>query len=144
MNLRYWFNNVFKVKTHKLTSGGKIRLGQWCDLDRRIFYCVFNSFEEFVENELGLDRLDQIISEEGKLWSEVYPNIKYDCEIHPYGVDEYKEIKALYQWWKERKNINDNDLETDPYDSDTEMLVRLMKARRALWTQDILKLNPRD
>ena len=137
LSLSYWFNNVFKVKTHKLTSGGKVRLGQWCDLDYRIFYCVFNSFEEFVENELGLDKLDQIISEEGKLWSEVCPNtpIEYDCLVWPYGVEEYKEIKVLYYWWKERKNLSYyEEAETDTYDSDTEMLVRLMKARRALWT----------
>ena len=137
MNLiPYWFKNVFKVKTHKLTSGGKVKLGQWCDLDYRILYCVFNGLEEFVENELGLDRLDQIISEEGKMWSELYPNIQYDCEIHPNGVEEYTEIKVLYLWWKERKSLDENtsDLEQDPYDTDTEMLVRLMKVRQALWT----------
>lgn len=131
-NLSYWLKNVFKIKTHKLSAGKHIRLGQWADFDYRLLYCNFNSFEEYIEKEFGLDKLEEAISQDGKMWSDLYPNFEgYDCLIRPQGVEEYKEAKELYLWWKKRKVYDGDD---DPYEEDTEMLVRLMKARRALWS----------
>ncbi len=49
-------------------------------------------------------------------------------EAHKDFVDE---VRFLYQWWKIR---SDRDWKLNSDDEDDEMLLRLMKIRKSLWT----------
>lgn len=80
---------------------------QWIDRDIIMLHACFQILQDCVEKE----------------------NVDTHCDY-----DEHKnivdEIRLLYNWWLKRKNDNlfDND------DEDNEMINRLMKIRRFLWT----------
>jgi hypothetical protein len=80
---------------------------QWIDRDVIILHACFQLLQDCVEKE----------------------NVDTHCnyEEHKDFVDE---VRFLYEWWLKRKN----DESFDDDDEDDEMLKRLMKIRRVLWT----------
>ena len=92
----------------------------WCDKDSVMLHACFQLLTDCIEKEqLFTGHVD---------WS-------YD-ELH---ISAKKEILELYAWWQERVKKEKSD-EIDPiwtenqHELDTEMLIRLMKVRKFLWT----------
>jgi hypothetical protein len=88
--------------------------GDWCDKDIVMLHACFQLLTDCIEDE-------QLLTGNTD-WS-------HDKE----HLDAKKEIEELYRWWNKRKNI-DNDLDEEQYGKDNEMLIRLIKVRRFLWT----------
>lgn len=83
----------------------------WSDVDSLMLNACFNLLKRFVEGEVGYPKDDKSF-------------IEWDPEV-------LKEIYTLYEWWQTR-SINGFDLLS--YDTDNEMMLRLMKIRDRLWT----------
>ena len=90
----------------KIDSLPKAKDG-WIDRDIIMLHACFQILQDCVEKE----------------------NVDTHCnyEAHKDFVDE---VRFLYNWWLNRKNIED----FDDSDEDNEMLSRLMKIRLSLWT----------
>jgi hypothetical protein len=93
--------------------------GDWCDKDQGMLHACFQLLADFVEQEISQDIVD---------WehNESKTNVK-------------KEIDFLYNWWKERLKDEAEDKlapswSDDQHNIDDEMLVRLIRIRRHLWT----------
>jgi hypothetical protein len=88
--------------------------GDWCDNDIAMLHVCFKLLTDCVETENLLNgHIDWTSTEEMQ-------KIKI-------------EIETLYIWWLERKN-KENDLDSEQYNEDNEMLIRLIKIRQHLWT----------
>ncbi len=89
----------------------------WSDKDNVLLHACFQLLTDCVEKE---NLLNGHIN-----WSE--------------NLDAKKELSFLYDWWKDRIQEEENE-KFDPiwtkgqYEADTEMLVRLVKMRKFLWT----------
>jgi hypothetical protein len=77
----------------------------WVDKDEEMLHACFQLLVDYIEEEKG--------------------DTHCCYETHKDFVDE---LRFLYDWWKVRSIA-----ETDS-DEDDEMLIRLMKIRKALWT----------
>lgn len=53
-DIKSYIDNRFFTKTHALTSSKQdIKRGEWCDLDNRILFCLFNELQNHVECEIA-------------------------------------------------------------------------------------------
>jgi hypothetical protein len=91
----------------------------WCDKDQVMLHACFQLLTDFVDQEISQDIVDWEHDEKQR--------------------QVRKEIDFLYNWWKQRiKDEAEQNL--DPiwserlHDIDDEMLTRLIKIRRHLWT----------
>lgn len=118
----YWFrcNHYFGWnKYHLIDCRNNDWKWGWRDQDERMLCGSFKCLEIFIEEEKGLEHFD---------WSE-RKEIK-------------QEIEFLYDWWKfkfdlERDSVYENyshEKVEAQEERETEMLVRLIKIRRHLWT----------
>jgi hypothetical protein len=161
--------NRFVAKTHYLSTG--LKKGQWCDLDTRLLYGMFEEFINFVDTELAMMRAtwdDEYATDLGpkgliwlvRRWKSADLGLSYltnacieleDGEFTSRALVA-QEMLTLYKWWKvtrplrvdpfEDVDLCDNldtshkiqDLEDHYYEEDTEMLIRLIKIRKSLWT----------
>lgn len=148
--IKTYLKNRYVTKTHLLSTN--LTPGTWYDLDTRLLYGCFTSLVDFVEEEKVHMWRFMSKNERPKFSSKEEAGIAYiDWEISlgdesPSQAQSAKEIKELYLWWKhERPNridpwsdeYNGDDpltLETEQYQEDTAMLVRLINVRRDLWT----------
>ncbi|MDD5571108.1 MAG: hypothetical protein PHD97_08115 [Bacteroidales bacterium] len=102
--------NILKIQT--LDKG-------WSDKDNIMLNACFQLLTDCIENEKLLKMTD---------WNQD-KNFK----------QAKKEIDKLYKWWKKRIKYENNG-KVDPvwtvnqHDKDTEMLIRLVKIRKYLWT----------
>ena len=87
---------------------------KWCDRDMLILHACFQLLTDCVEKEKLL-------------------NGHVDWNRTPEDQEIKAEIETLYNWWKERKK-EDDDCESRQYEEDNEMLIRLIKIRKHLWT----------
>ena len=103
-------SNILKIES--LDEG-------WSDKDNVMLHACFQLLTDCIEKE----QLHQLTD-----WNQ-------NSEFHT----AKKEIDALYTWWKNRIELEDDD-ELDPiwtenqHEIDTEMLIRLVKIRKYLWT----------
>jgi len=93
--------------------------GDWCDKDLVMLHACFQLLTDFVEQEKAKDIVDWTHNEETK--------------------SAGNEIDELYRWWKQRVLMETDD-SIDPiwtegvYENDNDMLTRLIKIRKFLWT----------
>ena len=80
---------------------------EWLDKDVIMLHCCFQLLQDFIEKENG----------------DNHCNYEANKEL----VDEYR---FLYNWWLKRKDNIFNEKENE----DDEMLLRLIKIRKTLWT----------
>lgn len=131
-SIRIYFKNS-KGNTHVLDGG--LSRGEWYDLTYRIPHCLFSELEKFIEREKGL---------ETHVWEKTL-TFNEDWGVKPddekYGKLTHQALAAIeqdeiYQWWKGSKNIDRNSFEwEDQYEQqEQEMLIRLVKIYRSLWT----------
>ena len=94
--------------------------GEWCDKDIVMLHACFQLLTDCIEKENLL-------------------NGHIDWEQKEEDIQAKKELTSLYEWWKNRseKELEDN---LDPiwtknqYEEDNEMLIKLIKVRKYLWT----------
>ena len=91
----------------------------WCDKDILLIHACFQIFEDCVKEE--------------KLFSD-----HRDWNANKKLIIDKKELKELYDWWKQRKRKEKKkrfDETAEPqYTEDSQMLMKLIKLRRYLWT----------
>jgi len=91
----------------KITSLPNIN--KWIDRDELMLHSCFQILQDFIEKEKGV--------------------VHCNYEAHKDFVDE---LRFLNNWWQTRKLGSNHDDEDDKVDD--EMLIRLMKIRKSLWT----------
>lgn len=155
-SIECWYKNKYIMKTHLLSSP-QLNSGSWYDLDYRILHCVFDSLVDFVEVEcawactsynkhnaahfkvprLWFKRRKWRSAEAGLLFLREQAR---DTDARLLPADEQalaeptdwanaaNEIINLYNWW-----VNCRDEKTSR-DEENEMLIRLVKVRKYLWT----------
>lgn len=119
-----------KGSTHVLSGG--LEKGQWYDLTYRIPVCLFTELEKFIEQEKGLEVHQW---EMGLRYSEEYG---IDSNSPKYGKLTDQAIAAIeqneiYVWWKDNKDNTDG-CDEQYEKEEQEMLIRLVKIYRSLWT----------
>lgn len=131
-SIRIYIKNS-KGNTHVLDGG--LEKGQWYDLTGRIPHCLFSELEKFIEKEKGLETHEW---EKTLTFNEDW-GVKPDDEKH--GKLTHQALAAIeqdeiYQWWKSVKDREYTSLEDDnDYEQkEQEMLIRLVKIYRSLWT----------
>jgi hypothetical protein len=80
----------------------------WVDRDAIMLHSCFQILKDCIEKE--------------------HVDTHCNYEIHKDFVDE---VRFLYHWWAKRSEVIWSD---DRHEEDDEMLLRLMKIRRMLWT----------
>lgn len=122
-----------KGNTHVLDGG--LNRGGWYDLTYRIPHCLFSELEKFIEVEKGLDvhewEKTLVFNED---WGVKPDNEKYGKLTHQaLAAIEQDEI---YTWWKANKNREYTTWEDEEaYEKkEEEMLIRLVRIYRSLWT----------
>lgn len=83
----------------------------WCDKDMVLLHACFQLLTDFIEKE----KADELT----------------DWTMDDKTARAKLEIDELYTWWKDRKKREWSDEE---YERDNEMLIRLIKIRKHLWT----------
>ena len=131
-SIRIYFKNS-KGNTHVLDGG--LEKGKWYDLTYRIPHCLFNELEKFIEKEKGLETHGwemKLTYDEG--WGVKPDNLKYGT-LTPQALAAIEQ-DAIYSWWKENKGKKDVDFENeeDYLKQEEEMLIRLIKIHRSLWS----------
>lgn len=115
LDIPYWIRthtynryHIINIKTKDIYEWG------WIDQDHKIFLACFKCLEYFVEQEKGL-------------------NCHIDWDWDETHREVHREIQFLYDWWKKYPVLQKlNNIEW--YDIEDEMLFRLLKVRRYLWT----------
>lgn len=122
-----------KGKTHILDGG--LEKGQWYDLVYRIPVCLFTELEKFIEQEKGLETHEWektlVFNEE---WAVKPENESYG-KLVPQAVAAIEQ-DVIYKWWKANKDREYTTPEAEwKYEAEEqEMLIRLVKIYRSLWT----------
>lgn len=131
-SIRIYFKNS-KGNTHVLDGG--LEKGQWYDLVYRIPHCLFSELEKFIEKEKGLEvhewEKTLVFNED---WG-VKPDDEKYGKLTPQALSAIEQDE-IYKWWKENKDKKDIDFENEEnyLEQEEEMLIRLIKIRRSLWT----------
>lgn len=131
-SIKIHFKNS-KGNTHVLDGG--LEKGQWYDLTYRIPHCLFSELEKFIEQEKGLETHEW----EKTLTFDEDWGVKPDDER--YGKLTHQALAAIeqqeiYDWWKNNKDREYTSWEDEEaYEKkEEEMLIRLVKIYRSLWT----------
>jgi len=97
--------------------------GGWCDVDHLMLYALFALLCRFVDREDGLEMLEcQYMSEHAA------------SENREERKKTYDEVKALHEWWLERRKTRGGLWPNPQYEKDSEMMKRLIDIRACLWT----------
>lgn len=140
-------------QTHALT--GTLPMGQWCDLAYRMEHCIFGQFVKFIEVEKGLERLMWELTltaecaSQAESAAEQLAIYNWCTDVLPNRVDSYvaSGLSAFNVGRELFAPMNEEDkaqwlalhevqtaIDTKYSDEDEEMLIRLIKIRRTLWT----------
>ncbi len=142
---RYIINRFFN-KYH-ITELKQFR-GCWIDFDTKILFACFQELCNVVEKEQILE-----VTDWGQGAKEAYAKARREISDKSQLADALKdqrayyrkmrkvakEIRFLYGWWKKREmewfsDDVDFNKEQEAQETDTQMLIRLVKIRSYLWT----------
>jgi hypothetical protein len=126
----------------------------WCDVDHKMLYALFNLLKEYLEEEptdlTTHYSLEEINADPG--YKSQYDNLQEARAIyHWWTVDRKKELTVYDEKLKEWSELHHNDttrrngksaevfkelhqVETDNDAKEEEMIARLLKIRKSLWT----------
>lgn len=133
------FDLIYSVKIHIKNSKGNTHVlsgglerGQWYDLAYRIPVCLFTELEKFIEQEKGLEM------HQWEMDLRYYEEYGIDSNNPKYGKLTDQAIAAIeqneiYLWCKANKDKTDG-CEEQYEKEEQEMLIRLVKIYRSLWT----------
>lgn len=131
-SIRIYFKNR-KGNTHVLDGG--LNRGEWYDLTYRIPHCLFSELEKFIEKEKGLETHEWektlVFNED---WG-VQPEDEKYGKLVPQALAAIEQDE-IYKWWKSVKNREYLGTDEDDIyeEQEQEMLIRLIKIYRTLWT----------
>lgn len=135
----YWLRTHTYNRYHILDLRNKVDGYDWgwIDADAQILYACFNILVSFVEKEspeVGLAKTPE----------EFWPDHEWqegERESLQRHIEREQEVRAIYDWWvterkkeKDESEKGDFEKQAELSDKDNEMLIRLMKVRRSLWT----------
>lgn len=131
-SIRIYFKNR-KGNTHVLDGG--LNRGEWYDLTYRIPHCLFSELEKFIEAEKGLETHElekTLVFDED--WGVKPEDEKYG-KLTPQAISAIEQDE-IYKWWKSVKNREYLGTDEDDVyeEQEQEMLIRLIKIYRTLWT----------
>lgn len=123
----------------------------WCYRDRLLLHVSFQVLTDFVERERpwelyeigklpnGSDCVGEKIAGPDSVFKTVrsrYLELGHDEEDARERAASWGEVAFLYCWWRERLKASEDcrNENTPVYDDDTDMLCRLAKVRKCLWT----------
>ena len=111
----YWYlKSRFIYRYHLINLNGvNGHTYGWIDKDNAMFMACFKLLEDYVEQEDPFNVLDWE-------WHEDHRKAK-------------KEITDLYDWWKIGRHVEQLK-RMEVYEKEQEMLTRLIKVRKYLWT----------
>jgi len=122
---KYFLKSYFTDRKDILTSNGLLKRGEWYDLDTRIEVCVFESFKNFIEQEMT----PFISPDEVRVPTKEY----FENQDKFYGNTNHTQLYEVYLWWKEkREDIYFNDFIDNIELNDN--LMKIIKLRGILWT----------
>jgi len=107
----------------------------WIDRDHAMYLACFKLLVDYVEHE---DPRCGLVDIRAKETVDEWDREALECQY-----EREKEIRALYDWWTKERKLDQDAHAAKPYDherqdrldaKDDEMLERLMKIRKALWT----------
>ncbi|MDO5637877.1 MAG: hypothetical protein Q4G18_11600 [Myroides sp.] len=98
-------SNILKIETLN---------DKWLDKDLILLHASFQILSDCIEKE--------------NLFN-CHVNWDHDLEHKKAKI----EIQNLYNWWNKRKSIS-TDLDSNQYEEDNQMLIRLIEYRKYLWT----------
>lgn len=100
----------------------------WYDADNRMLYAIMSVFEQYYKDE-HTDQRSEIYREECGP-KEHWDNWKARNDVF------CQEVEEIHQWWIEhQKKYKDIDTdERELAEKEEEMLIRIMKIRKSLWT----------
>ena len=104
------------------------------DKDFQMQCAMMSLLEDYVEKELPAISCDKYNTpQEAGI---AHLDWEIGLQDSPSQAEAAKEVKQIYLWWKEHKErIYEDDYELPSVDEElTEMLVRLVRIRRCLWT----------
>lgn len=122
-----------KGNSHVLDGG--LKKGEWYDLVYRIPVCLFYELEKFIEQEKGLETHQwemKLTYDED--WGVESDSPKYGT-LTPQALAAIEQ-NEIYNWWKANKDRKNVDFENkeDYLKQEEEMLIRLIKIHRSLWS----------
>ncbi len=154
---QYHLNPQYQYHILKLSQSNKNKLDcdyykyGWCDADRRMLFALFNILNEFVEKEMPegyyVPSEDEALNDPGMKVQRDYALEIKNIYIW-WNIDRKNEYRSINQlqskWWAAKKSKDRakaenlwKDLQSakDSFDNkEDEMISRLMKVRRSLWT----------
>jgi len=116
-DLYYWVRNTLWDR-HNTIVCRKLPV-TWSDRDHRMLHACFQLLTDFMDLEKPWE-----FSASDEEMREAYK----DCDWADERVEDWRELRELYQWWQKRDETGEK------YDADQLMLTRLIKHRRLLWT----------
>jgi hypothetical protein len=116
----------------------------WTDRDDLLLHASFQILKDFVEKEdrgykdwpghtqKSREELikDYHVATDPAIWGA--DQVEISLKGSEKRADDWLEIVALYDWWEERRKLEDED--DDQYEIDNGMLTRLIAVRAYLWT----------
>lgn len=122
-----------KGNTHVLEGG--LNRGEWYDLVYRIPRCLFSELEKFIEVEKGLETHEwEKTLTFNEDWGVKSDDVKYG-KLTPQALAAIEQDE-IYKWWKSVKDCGylGTDGNNTYEEQEQEMLIRLVKIYRSLWT----------
>lgn len=140
-NSTYWIRCHIQpsYRFHFLDLRNKHYSHGWTDVDYQMMYACFNLLRSFVEKEDGLINMDyqwQHFEEENS-WKEYgFCSLEEALKGEEYLCRKELAVEArfLYDWWMNTWNADSRRPGDEKYEEETEMLLRLIRIRSALWT----------
>lgn len=105
----YWFRCHTYTKYHMLDLRTKEYRYGWMDQDTRMFHACFNCLVYFVEQEEGLPHL-KYQSEPWEQFIETEEDKQKELERQKEAERIYNEVKMLYDWWKEGRAKEEDEI----------------------------------
>lgn len=115
----------------------------WYDTDERMLYANFRLLEEFVEQEMGVDKLTRMVQDYESEIREIEQGTLY-AERSDWGRQEEiswrakqlgnaREVLHLYRWWRRYRQEREEGAREASSNTEKSMLHRLVEVRDWLW-----------
>jgi len=153
LDLKYYLKNLIFRRHHIIKTG--LKKGQWYDTDTRMLYGMMNMLVSYIEDEKPFEIIEwdeddthRNVKEEIlaiKEWWDNYHNREAEIGIALHDWHEEKFSGCEGDEWLKRINSKDTDeqkrlfdrheeLKKKLFEEEQDMLIRLVKIRRFLWT----------
>lgn len=146
-NIKYYLKNRFIRRTHLINT--KLAPGQWWDSDSKILYGMMNVLQDYVTNEKALEKINWDATPEHKnikmemieilnWWNNYQDRLDSNDKLLAEVTFDHENVmknftKESLEREKDKFNAH-SEAEAKLEAEETEMLIRLIKIRKYLWT----------